>query len=71
MELHKLERLKRYREQIIIKFDREWYFLNHVKYHGGFGRELNYLANRAFDELLDAEIQRRHGEEGHCGTCNV
>lgn len=65
MELHKLEWLKRYREQIIIKFDWEWYFLNNAEYRGGFGQELNYLANRAFDELLDAEIQRRHGEEVH------
>ena len=63
MKLHKLEWLKRYREEIIIKFDWEGYFLTNVKYHGGFGRELHYLANKAFDELLDAEIERQQEEK--------
>ncbi|NLE06070.1 MAG: hypothetical protein GX638_14890 [Crenarchaeota archaeon] len=62
MKLDKLERLKRFREQILIKFDWEWYFLNNAEYHGGLGRELNYLANKAFDELLDAEIERQRGK---------
>ena len=63
MKLDKLERLKRFREQILIKFDWEWYFLNNAEYHGGLGRELNYLANKAFDELLDAEIGRQQEEK--------
>lgn len=63
MKLDKLERLKRFREQILIKFDWEWYFLNNAEYHGGLGRELNYLANKAFDELLDAEIERQQEEK--------